>query len=152
MTLTTRLEVFDRDADPEALFGALRDVVGIPPEQGQTVHRFDEEILIMSEPGGYPAAVLMHLRPDPPAEHWEDDACGDPTHWDSGWHIMLSLDTAGPGRGTHEYHLFLFGRLLGRVQLPDDRWAIKTDDGRRLQRVNGVLIEVAEPEEEKGRA
>lgn len=153
MTLTTRIEIFHPDADPEALFGALRDAVGIPPEQPFTLRRDRagivvswDEITFKSEPGGFPAAVHMTLRPDPPAEHWEFD------EWDSGWHIALSLDTAGADRWTYPFHLFALGQMIGVCNLPDGSYRIHNEgEGTWYIYLNGVLYPVAEPEELKPR-
>ena len=114
MTLTTTLEILDSDANPEELFSALRDEVGIPAGHGiqswreLTGEEFYPGVTFLRHvPGEFPAAAEILVRPDPRTGWFAGEE-------DSGWYIRLRLDTSLSGPWKQEDHWSAFRSIVER--------------------------------------
>ena len=114
MTLTTTLEIYDPDANPEELFAALRDEVGIPAGHGiqswrdLTGEEFYPGVTFLRHvPGEFPAAVEILVRPDPQTGWFAGEH-------DSGWYLRLRLDTPQSGPWKQEDHWRAFRSVVER--------------------------------------
>ncbi len=114
MTLTTTLEILDPDANPEELFAALREEVGIPASHPIDSWRslsgeefYPDVTFLRHVPGDFPAAAEILIRPDPSTGWFEDEE-------DSGWYVRLRLDTARSGHWKQDDHWRAFRAVVER--------------------------------------
>lgn len=94
MTLTTTIE-FLEPVDPEAVFGFMRQAIGIPADQPVTVtppgdhyNLYANATCMRSEPGDYPAGLWMYVCPEGVAR------LGDESMPAEQWFVQLMLDTS----------------------------------------------------------
>lgn len=114
MTLTTTLEVLDADANPEELFAALRDEVGIPAAHGIQNWReltgeefYPGVTFLLHVPGEYPSAAEILVRAAPGTGWFAGEE-------DSGWYLRLGLDTALSGPWQQHDHWRAFRAVVER--------------------------------------
>jgi hypothetical protein len=114
VTLSTTLEILDQDANPEELFSALREQVGIPSGhevqswRSLTGEEFYPGVTFLRHvPGDFPAAAEILIRPDPRTGWFADEE-------DSGWYVRLRLDTALGGRWSQQDRWQAFRSVVER--------------------------------------